>query len=55
MFELEWFKKSGMIVNIHKYQTIIIDRRRSNLTNMNSNVDNQVMSDEVCRSFQGCI
>ena len=37
IFELEWFKQNGKILNLHKYQTIIIDKRRSNLRNIHLN------------------
>ena len=37
VFELEWFKQNGKILNLHKYQTIIIDKRRSNLRNIHLN------------------
>ena len=40
---IEWFKMNKMIVNPNKYQTIVLNKKRSDLTNTNFQVDNQVI------------
>ena len=40
---IEWFKMNKMIVNRHKFQAIVLNKKRSNLTNTNFQVDNQVI------------
>ena len=40
---IEWFKMNKMIVNPDKFQAIVLNKKRSNLTNTNFQVDNQVI------------
>ena len=38
---IEWFKMNTMIVNPDKFQAILLNKKRSNLTNTNFQVDNK--------------
>ena len=38
-----WFTKNEMIINPDKFQTIIIDKKKSNLTNIPLTIDNQTI------------
>ena len=40
---IEWFKMNKMIVNPDKFQAILLNKKRSDLTNTNFQVDNQVI------------
>ena len=40
---IEWFKMNKMIVNPDKFQAIVLNKKRSDLTNTNFQVDNQVI------------
>ena len=40
---IEWFKINKIIVNPDKFQAIVLNKKRSNLTNTNFQVDNQVI------------
>ena len=38
---IDWFTKSGMIINPDKFQAIILDKKKSSLTNIPLTIDNQ--------------
>ena len=40
---IEWFQMNKMIVNADKFQAIILNKKRFDLTNTNFQVDNQVI------------
>ena len=40
---IEWFKMNKMIVNPDKFQALVLNKKRSDLTNTNFQVDNQVI------------
>ena len=40
---IEWFKMNKMIVNPDKFQAIVLNKKRSDLRNTNTQVDNQVI------------
>ena len=40
---IEWFKMNKMIVNPDKFQAIVLNKKRSDQTNTNFQVDNQVI------------
>ena len=40
---IEWFKMNKMIVNTDKFQAIVLNKKRSNLTNTNFQGDNQAI------------
>ena len=40
---IEWFKMNKMIVNPDKFQAIVLNKKRSDLTNTNFQVDNQMI------------
>ena len=39
----EWLKINKMVVNPYKFQAIVLNKKRSHLTNTNFQVDNQVI------------
>ena len=40
-FAIEWFKMNKMIVNRDKFQVVVLNKKRSDLTNTNFQADNQ--------------
>ena len=40
---IDWFTKNKMIINPDKFQAIILDKKKSNLTNIPLNIDNQTI------------
>ena len=40
---IDWFIKNEMIVNPDKFQAIIFDKKKSNLTNIPLTIDNQII------------
>ena len=40
---IDWFTKSEMIINPDKFQVIILDKKKSNLTNIPLTIDNQTI------------
>ena len=40
---IDWFTKNDMIINPEKFQTIILDKKKSNLTNILLTIDNQTI------------
>ena len=40
---IEWFKMNKMIVNLDKFQAIVLNKKPSDLTNANFQVDNQMI------------
>ena len=42
-FAIEWFKINKMIVSFDKYQVIVLNKKRSDLTNTKFQVDDQVI------------
>ena len=40
---IEWFKMNKMIANPNKFQTIVLNKKRSDLTNTKFQIDNQVI------------
>ena len=40
---IDWFTKNEMIINPDKFQAIILDKKKSNLTNIPLTVDNQTI------------
>ena len=40
---IAWFTKNKMIINPDKFQAIILDKKKSNLTNIPLNIDNQTI------------
>ena len=40
---IDWFTKNEMIINTDKFQTIILDKKKSNLTNIPFTIDNQTI------------
>ena len=40
---IDWFTKNEMIINTDKFQTIILDRKKSNLKNIRLTIDNQTI------------
>ena len=40
---IDWFTKNEMIINLHKIQAIIFDRKKSNFTNIPLTIDNQTI------------
>ena len=40
---IEWFKMNQMIVNLDKFQAIVLNKKRCDLTNTNAQVDNQMI------------
>ena len=39
----DWFTKNEMIINPDKFQAIILDKKKSNLTNTSLTIDNQTI------------
>ena len=40
---INWFTKSKMIINPDKFQVIILDKKKSNLSNIPLTIDNQTV------------
>ena len=40
---IDWFTKNEMIINPDKFQAIILDKKKSNLTNIPLTIDNQTI------------
>ena len=40
---IDWFTKNEMIINPDKFQAVILDRKKSNLTNTSLTIDNQTI------------
>ena len=40
---IDWFRKNEMIINPDKFQAIILDKKKSNLTNIPLTIDNQTI------------
>ena len=40
---IDWFTKNEMIINPDKFQAIILDKKKSNLTNLPMTIDNQTI------------
>ena len=40
---IDWFTKNEMIINPDKFQAIILDKKKSNLTNIPMTIDNQTI------------
>ena len=40
---IDWFTKNEMIINPNKFQAIILDKKKSNLTNIPLTIDNQTI------------
>ena len=40
---IDWFTKNNMIINPEKFQAIILDKKKSNLTNILLTIDNQTI------------
>ena len=40
---IDWFSKNEMIINPDKFQAIILDKTKSNLTNIPFTIDNQTI------------
>ena len=40
---IDWFTKNEMIINPDKFQAIILDKKKSNLTNIPLTIDNQAI------------
>ena len=49
----EWFKMNKMIVNPDKFQAIVLNKKRFDLTNTNFQVDNQVIKSVLSVEFLG--
>ena len=43
---IDWFTKNEMIINLDKFQAIILDKEKSNLTNIPLTIDNQKLSNQ---------
>ena len=41
---IDWFTKNEMIINPDKFQAIILDKKKSNLTNIPLTIDNQTIN-----------
>ena len=44
---IDQFTKNEMIINPDKFQTIILDRQKSNLTNIPLSIDNQTIKEFI--------
>ena len=40
---IDWFTKNEMIINPEKFQAIILDKKKPNLTNIPLTIDNQTV------------
>ena len=40
---IDWFTKNEIIINLDKFQAIILDKKKSNLTNIPLTIDNQII------------
>ena len=40
---IDWFTKNEMVINPDKFQAIILDKKKSNLTNIPWTIDNQTV------------
>ena len=40
---IDWFTKNEMIINPGKFQAVILDKKKSNLTNISLTIDNQTI------------
>ena len=40
---IDWFTKNEMVINPDKFQAIILDKKKSNLTNISLTIDNQTI------------
>ena len=43
---IDWFTKNEMIINLDKFQAIILDKKKSNLTNIPLTIVNQKLSNQ---------
>ena len=43
---IDWFTKNEMIINLDKFQAIILDKKKSNLTNIPLTIDNEKLSNQ---------
>ena len=50
---IDWFTKNEMIINPDKFQAIIVDRKKSSLTNIPLTIDNQTIKSVPSVEFLG--